>query len=127
MNASFVGEAENNAVQPLGYQYITTKKYHHPSPPTHNSLRLQTNAPIGTILLEDPHKANPLPNPRLLEPVLGDISDAAARLLQHTKVELAAATDIVRQDVSDRHEIIGAVGEEDLCRPISSRQHISLV
>ncbi len=107
----------------VSIHYTIRNTLRHPSlspaalPNHHTRLRLQTNTPISTILLKDPAKADPLPNPRLLEPILGNIPDPPDRLLQHTKMELPPTTDIILQHIGNGRQSVVATREEDLCRP----------
>jgi hypothetical protein len=69
-------------------------------------LRRQANASVGTVLLEDAAEDDTLIDPGLLEAVPGDVADAIGALLQHAKVELTLAADVVRDRLGLRLEVV---------------------
>src|SRR4051812_16246029 len=94
-------------------------KYEIPQSPSFPISRRQADTPVRAILLKDAAKDDTLINPRLLESILRNIAHAANRLLQHTKVELALATDVVLEHIRNSLERVVSAGEKDLRRPIS--------
>lgn len=79
----------------------------------------QADAAIGTILLENPAKDDPLVDTSWLVSVLRDVAHTFNRLLQDAKMKLTLAGQVILKNIGDLDEVVIRCREEDLCCPAS--------